>query len=144
MLWCSEFHTNVGKNLLTATNLTDTLTNSDLELAGIIMGMLLATSAPTRHMPHVMVASDNVPAVSWLQKGSNSSAVSLAFLLYQLARQCRTQPFTYTPVFTPGQSNQLADCRFCLFHFFDKEFLEHMNQMFPVQPCWQLARCYQT
>lgn len=72
MLWCSEFHTDVGKNLLTATNPTGTLTNSDLELAGIIMGMLLATSPPTRHMPHVMVASDNVPAVSWLKKVSTA------------------------------------------------------------------------
>jgi hypothetical protein len=138
-LWRATFHREIQRNLLTTNNPTGSLTNSDLELAGAIVGMLLAAQHPATQTPHVLVASDNVPAVSWLQKGSNSSNSASAFLLYQLACHRRAQPFTYSTVFTAGLSNHLADCCSRFFHLSDAEFLAHMNQQFPVKPYWQLV-----
>jgi hypothetical protein len=100
---------------------------------------ILATQQSQHCHPHILLASDNVPTVSWLQKGSNSSSTASSFLIHQLTRYRRQRPFTFTSIFTSGDSNQIADCCSRLFHLSDSAFLDYMNTHHPVQPCWNLA-----
>jgi len=138
-LWHHTFPEAIQSALKSSTNPNDTLTNSDLELVAHVTGTILVTQNSHHQHPHISIASNNIPAVAWLQKGSNSSTWASAFLLHQLTQYHRTRPFTYTTVFTPGISNQIADCCSRLVHFSDLAFLAHMKTIHPVQPCWMLA-----
>jgi hypothetical protein len=87
----------------------------------------------------ILVASDNIPAVTWCKKGSTSSTTSAAFLLHHFANTHRAAPFTVQPLFIPGHTNQIADCCSHLLHLPDDTFLAYMNQRFPLQPSWTLV-----
>jgi hypothetical protein len=139
VLWRTAFDTDIQSQLITAANPNGTITNSDLELAAIITGTSLANHhLPIAH-PSILVASDNIPAVTWCKKGSTSSTTPAAFLLHLLANTRRAAPYTVQPLYIPGHTNQIADCCSRLLHLPDDAFLEYMNQRFPVQPSWTLV-----
>jgi len=138
-LWRHTFPHTIQSSLLSPSHPEGTLTNSDLELVAQITTAILATQQSQHCHPHILLASDNVPTVSWLQKGSNSSSTASSFLIHQLTRYRRQRPFTFTSIFTSGDSNQIADCCSRLFHLSDSAFLDYMNTHHPVQPCWNLA-----
>jgi hypothetical protein len=62
-----------------------------------------------------------------------------AYLLHHLARLRCQLPFTIKPLYTPGDSNFLADFCSRLFHLDDDAFLKHLNTHYPVQPSWTLV-----
>jgi hypothetical protein len=130
----------IRRSLVTHTNPEGTLTNSELELAAIILGSSLAASnAQTQHSS-ILVASDNTPAIAWTNKGSTTSTSTNAYLLHWLARQRRAFSYDLVACYTPGPSNTIADACSRLFHLNDVNFLNHMNRIHPVQPCWTLAQ----
>jgi len=89
------------------------------------------------HMPSkIAIASDNMPAVSWITKGLQYIQYSISLPLARLHYACN---FTYIPVSTPGASNHIADCCYCLFHLLDVNFVHYMNYTYLVQPCWMLV-----
>jgi hypothetical protein len=140
VLWRTTFDTDIQSQLITATNPTGTITNSNLELAAIIMGTSLTNHhLPIAH-PSILIASDNIPAVTWCKKGSTSSTTSAAFLLPHFANTRCAAPFTVQPLYIPGHTNQIADCCSRLLHLPDDTFLAYMNQHFPVHPSWTLVR----
>jgi hypothetical protein len=57
------------------------------------------------------LATDNTPALAWVQRRSPTSIKANAWLLRQLAQQCRNKHVSLDPCFTPGVTNTLAD--FC-------------------------------
>jgi len=88
------------------------------------------------HTPyaHILLASDNIPTVSWVAKGSTMSTGPAAYLLHLLAQRRRQTPYTLTPVYTPGNTNTIADCCSRFFSLTDSQFVQKMNATFPVQP----------
>jgi hypothetical protein len=101
--------------------------------------ILAENSMETPHL-HILIASDNTPAVAWAMKGSTASIKAPAFLLHSLATFCHMIPFTFKPVFTPGHINQIADCCSHSFALSDVSFHHNMNAAFPVKPSWKLAQ----
>jgi hypothetical protein len=111
-----------------------------LRANGLAVTTILAANIIETPHPHILIASDNTPAVAWATKGSTTSIKAPAFLLHSLATFHHAIPFTFKPVFTPGHTNQIADCCSCSFALSDVSFLHNMNTAFPVQPSWKLAQ----
>jgi hypothetical protein len=79
------FPDHIRNRLVSASNPTGTITNSDMELAALITGAaILRDIYPGPHTA-LTFASDNSSAVTWLVKGSPSSNAARAFLLRCLA-----------------------------------------------------------
>jgi hypothetical protein len=134
-----QFPPAIAAELITDTNPHGTLTNSDFELAAVIMGAaILSTNTPLHHS-HIWSASDNTPAVSWCHRGSTSTQTPNAYLLQWLASLTRDMSFVSCPVSVPGHTNTVA--YFCSrsFHLNEQEFLAELHQRFPISGGWTFA-----
>jgi hypothetical protein len=139
MLWRLPLSPSLRKQLITPDSPGGTISNSDLELAAIVMGSAIAAHHASTPYQSILLASDNTPAIAWTTKGSATSNATNAFLLHQLARQRRHKYYDLVTCYTPGPTNLIADACSRLFMLSDPDFLAHMNQHFPVQPSWTLA-----
>jgi hypothetical protein len=137
-LWRTALPPELHHQLITSNNIDGFITINDLELAALILGATLATTVHSG-FHHVLSGTDNTAACSWINKGSTTSLLAPAFLLHQLARLRRFQPFTLSAVYIPGLTNQVADCCSCLFSLSNDAFLAMMNTASPVQPSWKLV-----
>jgi hypothetical protein len=138
-VWRAAYPPHIQTSLISTDNLTGTITNSDLGLAALVTGSVIAAQLASSTYPTVLIEADNTPAVAWTQKGSTTSTKANAYLLHNLARQRRANPFQLSVCFTPGATNTIADACSRLFHLSDVDFLNHINTTFPVQPCWTLV-----
>jgi hypothetical protein len=135
-----QFPSHIRQQLVTVQNPQGRLTNSDFELAALIMGAATLGSATPLQHAHLWCASDNTPAVAWCQKGSTSSKSSNAFLLRWLAGLTRTLSFVLRPVSVPGATNTVADFCSRAFDLSDQEFVRQLQSRFPTKGGWTLAR----
>jgi hypothetical protein len=138
-LWRTPFPSTIQENLVSTHNPAGSITNSNLELAAIIQGSTFMELLGHTPHAHLLLASDNTPAVSWVAKGSTTSTGPAAYLLHLLAQQRWQTPYTLTPVYTPGNTNTIADCCSRFFSLTDSQFVQKMNAAFPVQPSWKLV-----
>jgi hypothetical protein len=133
------FSQNIQQDLVSSANPTGSITNSDLELASLVLGAaVLQDIAPTAQAC-AFSASDNTPAVSWVRKGSTTSIGANAHLLRWLASLTRASNLTLHPVSVPGSTNTIADFLSRSFYLDDQALLAELNKRFPTQPSWQLA-----
>jgi len=133
------FNQNIQQDLVSSANPTGSITNSDLELASLVLGAaVLQDIAPTAQAC-AFSASDNTPAVSWARKGSTTSIGANAHLLRWLASLTRASNLTLHPVSVPGSTNTIADFLSRSFYLDDQALLAELNKRFPTQPSWQLA-----
>jgi hypothetical protein len=140
MVFRHPFQTSIQTRLVSHTNLTGDINNSDLELAALIMAAaILTTETPTAPHAHLYCGSDNAATVAWATKGSTSSTSHNAHLLRWLAQLTRHRLFSLTPIFVSGTTNSIADFCSRSFHLSDDEFLQEMNCRFPITPSWTLA-----
>jgi hypothetical protein len=139
-LWREPLPKHITEHLVTFQKPQGSLMNSDLELMALLITTILATNSTATQHPHILIASDNTPAVAWATKGSTTSIKAPAFLLHSLTTFRCTTPFTFKPIFTPGHTNKIADCCSRSFALSDAAFLHYMNETFPVQPSWKLAQ----
>jgi hypothetical protein len=139
VVWRAPFPHRIQQELVSYTNPSGTVTNSDLELAALITGAAVGATTPAslRHALHCAI--DNTPALAWSTRGSTSSNTAPAYLLRLHAYLARQGDYTLRPLFTPGSTNTLADFCSRSFHLDDAEFLHAVNDRFPTQPCWTLA-----
>jgi hypothetical protein len=137
-IWRTPLPPHIQNTVVTHSNPHSTLNNSALELDAVISGTVLATSsmAPSHNL---LTATNNIPAHSWITKGSTTSVATPAYLLHHPAQLCRQHAFSLSTCYTPGITNQLADCCSRLFNLLDDTFLQQMNAHFPVQPFWMLV-----
>jgi hypothetical protein len=125
------------------------LTNSDLEMAGVLIAwFILESNVHLRHTS-ATVFSDNSPTVSWTQKlMSRSEKPTSARLLRALAMRARTLE-TQVPIVPhwAGKDNRPADAASRSFdpndtHFAldNTHFLKLFHSSFPLPQdvCWQL------
>jgi hypothetical protein len=135
------FPTSMQNRLVSQTNLTGDINNSELELAALIMAAAVLTRVtPTAPHAHLYCGSDNAATVAWATKGSTSSTSHNAYLLRWLAQLTRHRLFSLTPIFVTGTTNSIADFCSRSFHLTDDEFLQEMNRQFPITPSWTLAQ----
>jgi hypothetical protein len=140
MVFRAPFSDKIRQRLISTSNPTGNLTNSDFELAALVLCTALCSSLTT--IPHMALwcASDNIAAVSWCTKGSTSSTGPAAHLLRWLAQISRSNLVSLSAFHVPGTSNTLADFCSRSFHLTDQEFLHHLNTHFPINPSWTLAQ----
>jgi hypothetical protein len=98
-VWRAPFLPTIQTQLVTLSNPNGTLNNSALELTGILVGATLAATSHSTSYPHLVIASDNIPAVSWLNKDSTTSCNAPAFLLHRFTQRRHVNPFTVSAVF---------------------------------------------
>jgi len=137
---------------------TGKLTNSDLEMAGVLLQYLVAEQLRPMDRCHTAIWSDNSPATSWSTKMADKATTPIAGqLLRALAmRQRTTRSALPTVAHYAGSLNLLADTAsrsFSKFHhgksrgtpsYCDSDFLTSFNSVFPLSdfkqmPSWQLA-----
>jgi hypothetical protein len=135
-----------------------TLTNSDLEMAGVLMQYLVAEQIRPMEHCHTSIWSDNSPATSWSTKMADKASTPIAGqLLRALAmRQRTTRSALPTVTHYAGSLNILADTAsrsFTKFHHgnargvpsqSDTDFLTAFNSVFSLaeftqMPSWQLV-----
>ena len=144
-----EWPQEVRDAMLTQQNPTGSLTNSDLEMAGLLLlWLVIEAVCPDLRHKHVAVFSDNTPTVSWVDRLASKQSKTAGGLLRALSfrmRQKRASPLTALHI--RGKHNSIADipsrsfggtpawhCRD------DKSFLTLFDNKFPLpqQNSWQL------
>jgi hypothetical protein len=138
LLWRESWPSSVAKRLVSTSNPTGTITNSDLELAATIAQFdVLAQSFDVRsHTVHNL--SDNSPTVAWQKKGATSSSGPVAYLLRLHALHQRHHRYLPLHDFIPGIANVLADQCSRHFHLTDTQLLSHFNASFPQTMPWRI------
>jgi hypothetical protein len=121
-LWHSPIPLDVQDQLVSIHNPQGSLTNSNLELMALLLTAILAQTTMSKPHPNIVVASDNIPAISWVRKGTTTSVKAPAYLLQLLAAARHAAPFSLTSVYTPVVSNKLADCCSCTATLLDLAF----------------------
>jgi hypothetical protein len=134
------FPSEISARLVSSSNPTGDLTNSDFELAALVLGCATLAENATMHHPAIWCGSDNTPAVSWSKRGSTSTTKANAHLLRWLAQLTQHHTFSLTPISVAGKTNTLADFCSRSFHLSDQEFRDHLQSTFPIDPSWQLVR----
>jgi hypothetical protein len=134
------------------------LTNSDLEMAGMLMQYLVAEQIRPMEHCHTSIWSDNSPVTSWSTKMADKATTPIAGQLLRVLamRQRTTRSALPTVTHYAGSLNILADtvsCSFAKFHHgnarggpsqSDTDFLTAFNSVFSLSefaqmPLWQLV-----
>ena len=148
-LWQVEWPKDIRNNLVCADNPTGSITINDLELAGILLG-LMALEHRGISIKHQHVASfcDNSSAVSWSYKLRNSKSVIAGHLLRFIGlRLHRAKASSLIPIHIAGEDNTMADVisrAFKTGKYFHvaSDLPTYFNTHFPLeqQQSWQECR----
>lgn len=106
-----EWPAAVKRELVTEANRKGSITNSDLEMAGLLLlWLVLEEVCGDVQNKHVALFSDNDPTVSWVRRMASRHSRVAAQLLRALAlRLKRSETCPLTPVHIPGKQNQMTD-----------------------------------
>jgi hypothetical protein len=113
IVWRVQWPKDITEALVSDSNPHGTITNSDLEMAGVLLqeAVLEAELGSTMVGKHFVIGSDNSPAVAWTARMASRSASPIAFrLLRGLAmRQRLTRSAPPAVYHVAGVVNTLAD-----------------------------------
>jgi len=139
--WRYAWPEHVKQRLVSTVNPSGDLSINDLELAAIITasGTQIAHTPNILNHSHTCIATDNTAAHAWVTKGSPTSTTAPAFLLRQLAWDCRRQDVSIQTVHTSGSSNTVADLLSRSFALSDSELLAALSRAAPSQRPWRLV-----
>jgi len=135
IVWRVEFPIEIQKQLVSFDNPKGSISNSDLEMAGLLLQwMVLENFADLAHA-HVACWCDNTPTVSWASHLLATKAIKAARLLRILALRmitCRASPLTTSHI--AGDMNKMANFASQLFVSCPdtKQFLTEFHTCFPL------------
>jgi hypothetical protein len=139
LVWRAPFPRAVRQALISADRPHGTITNTDLELAGIIGHQdVLASHVPVQHTT-ISLLNDNFPALVRCVKGSITSEAAAAYLLRVNSMHQRHHRYLAVYDHIAGPSNCMADDASRLFSLTDHAFLSHFEQLYPQQQPWTLC-----
>jgi len=136
-----EWPNSIRSNLVSAQNPTGTITNSDLEMAGIVLlWLVIEKVVPSLNQRNVATYCDNLPSVGWVNRLASKSSVVAAKLIHALSlRMKQTHACPITTLHIPGNQNSISDIPsrsfgsttawFCPSH---KQLLTLFNSTFPL------------
>jgi hypothetical protein len=144
IVWRVQFSAYITSQVVSTTNPRGSLTNSDLEMAAVLLHyMVLQQEVDLRYI-RTGVWSDNTPTVAWTKRmADHSQAPTAGRLLRGLAavqRSIHSGPLTIGSI--AGIDNIMADVASRSFHLTcDTAFLTHFTARFPLpqQQSWQLV-----
>lgn len=136
--WRLPFPLAIPTHLVSEENPQGTLTNSDLELCAILAQCDLISKTTNTHHKTLLVHSDNVAAISWLQKGSTATSKVPARLLRLHALQQRHFQHLCHATYIPGDLNTVADILSRWHHLSDTALLAFLNTQYRQSTEWEL------
>ena len=106
-----EWPADIKNNIVTLSNPSGGLTNSDLEMAGLIMlWLVLEGVCPSLCEKRVTLFSDNSPTVSWVTRLASRKLLVVEHLVQALALRLKTMhACPLTPLHIEGKRNAIAD-----------------------------------
>lgn len=140
IVWREPYPEAVKSEVISDSNPTGKLTNSDLELEGTVLHHLVLGKTAKVDGETTYTGCDNTPAVAWRTKGSSTSRKARAKLLRLAAGLRREQRAHHRIGHLSGVDNRMADDASRLWHFSDDEFIAHFNSHYPQKNSWQMYR----
>jgi hypothetical protein len=140
LVWREPFPDDIVNRLVSSSNQSGDLTNSDFELAGVVAHQDILAQEHDVREASVSILNDNTPAVSRSTKGSITSRDPAAYLLRISSLHQRFHRYNSDYQFLSGLANAMADDASRLFKLSDPQFLAHFEQMYPQQKPWRLCR----
>jgi hypothetical protein len=139
LLWRAPFPASIQSRLVSAAHRSGDLTNSDLELAGIIAHKDVLVQHLDARERTFSLLSDNTPAVSRSRKGSVTSRSAAAYLLRLASLHQRHHRYFIQYDHIAGDANAMADDASRLWHLSDSQLLAHFEQTYPQLLPWKLV-----
>jgi hypothetical protein len=144
VVWRVEWPQYIHDNVVSFNNPTGTITNSDLEMAGMVLHYLVLEHLTRLRHVHVAAWCDNTPTVSWTNKLSSSRSRVPGRLARALALHIHANESSpLISVSIAGVINQMADITSRTFsrmsamaetfQFSNHKFLQHFATTFPLQ-----------
>ena len=137
-LWRVPFSPDVQARLVSTDNPTGSVTNSDLEHAGLIAQLEVQSTSHDTTYATICNLSDNTPAVSRVKKGAISSDGPGALLCGIACAHQRHHRYCHVASYIPGPANVMADDASRLQHLTDTALLSHFAQHYPQPLPWTL------
>jgi hypothetical protein len=109
IVWRQPFQSFIQARLVSTDTPKGDITNSDLELAGTIAQLDIATTYLHTFHQTLSILSDNTPAIAWQGKGSTSTKSATAYLLRIQALHQRHHQYHATFDHIAGTANTMAD-----------------------------------
>ena len=141
LVWRHPWPVDIVADLVSSTNREGTITNSDLELAALILHEdTLFDAVPEARLAAPRSGSDNTPTVSWSTEEASIINPVVAELLRPRALHSRQFFLNPSVFYHPGIKNRMADDAFHLFELSDTSLLVHMSAAYPQsQSSWQIS-----
>ena len=140
IVWRYRWPQDIIDSLVTESNPSGTITNSDLELAGGLLHLdALAQHFDIRERT-VLSKTDNLATLYWQRKGSATSAKPPAYLLRLFGIHQRYHRYVPRHDYISGVSNPMADDISRLFHLTDSQFLRYFITKFPQHKYFRLVQ----
>ena len=152
VVWRVEWPEDIRNNVISFSNPHGTITNSDLEMAGMVLHYLVLEHLVDLRHVHVAAWCDNTPTVSWTNKLSSSKSPTAGRLTRALAMRIHAnQASPLISVSIAGVKNVMADVASrtfsrhtvsdSTFKITDSEFLHMFSSKFPLQDTsWNIFR----
>lgn len=139
LLWRAPFPHDLQRRVVSDQNPSGDLTNSDLELAGLVSHYDVLAQAVDVRERTLHVLSDNVAALAWRRKGSTSNLGPRSHLLRLHAAHQRHHRYCAQASHIAGTANAMADDLSRLWHLSDDELLSHFSHTYPQPRPWKLC-----
>jgi len=135
LVWRIAFPKDIQDDMVSTANPNGRITNSDLEMTGLLCQWLVLERLADLEHTHIAVGCDNTPMVAWASKLLASKAQTAAHILRALALRmlaCQASPLATFHI--PGEANRMADLASRSFATYpdDRTFLTHFGSTFPL------------
>ena len=141
LVWRHSWPADIIADLISSVNGEGTITNSNLELAALVLHeetLLAAVPEARLAAPHSVL--DNNPTVSWSTKEASTINPVVADLLCLRALHSRQFFINPSVFYHPGIENRMADDAYRLFELSDTSLLTHMSYVYPQsQISWTIS-----
>ena len=139
LLWRSRFDPSIIPLLVTGSNKSGSVTNSDLELAAQLATQDILLQRRSCAETTIATFTDNISARAWLRKGSKSTSGPAAYLLRLHSLLQRHYRYRSTVDYIPGPANAMADDASRLWHLSDDALLAHFASIYPQDKPWTIC-----
>ena len=140
IVWRYRWPQDIIDSLVTESNPTGTITNSDLELAGGLLHLDAIAQYYDIRERTILSKTDNLATLYWQRKGSATTIKPPAYLLRLFGIHQRFHRYVPRHDYISGVSNPMADDASRLFHLTDSQFLHYFITKFPQHTSFRLVQ----
>ena len=142
LLWHLQCTDDITTSLVTDSNPTGTINNSELELAGGLLQLvqldIIAHNYDTCECT-ILSKTDNLATLFWEWNGSTTTTKLPAHLLCLFGIHQRFHHYIPWYDDISGLSNPMADDSLCFFHLTDSQFFSRFNSKYPQPQSYKLV-----